>query len=35
VLGDAVAEAPELRPGPYTAETFEVHVEDDFVVLQI
>jgi nitrite reductase/ring-hydroxylating ferredoxin subunit len=24
----------ELRPGPYVAETFEVHVEDDYVVLE-
>ena len=24
----------ELRPGPYVAETFEVHVQDDYVVLE-
>ena len=24
----------QLRPGPYVAETFAVHVEDDFVVLE-
>jgi nitrite reductase/ring-hydroxylating ferredoxin subunit len=24
----------QLRPGPYVAETFEVHVQDDYVVLE-
>lgn len=26
--------ATQLRPGPYVAETFEVHVRDDYVVLE-
>jgi 3-phenylpropionate/trans-cinnamate dioxygenase ferredoxin subunit len=25
----------ELRPGPYVAETFDVHVQDDYVVLEV
>ena len=25
----------KLVPGPYTAETFEVRVEDDYVVLEV
>jgi nitrite reductase/ring-hydroxylating ferredoxin subunit len=33
-LGDDVrAEAPKRVPGPYVAETFEVNVEDEYVVL--
>jgi 3-phenylpropionate/trans-cinnamate dioxygenase ferredoxin subunit len=36
--GDVLAEIEDgetrLRPGPYVAETFEVHVEDDYVVLE-
>ena len=25
----------ELRPGPYVAETFDVHVQDNYVVLEV
>jgi hypothetical protein len=25
----------KLVPGPYTAETFEVKVEDDYIVLEV
>ena len=25
----------QLRRGPYVAETFEVHVQDDYVVLEV
>jgi nitrite reductase/ring-hydroxylating ferredoxin subunit len=35
LLADIDAGTAQLQPGPYTAETFEVHVEDDFVVLEI
>jgi nitrite reductase/ring-hydroxylating ferredoxin subunit len=33
VLAEIEAGATQLRPGPYVAETFEVRVEDDYVVL--
>ncbi len=33
-LQAAQAGETELRPGPYVAETFEVHVQDDYVVLE-
>jgi nitrite reductase/ring-hydroxylating ferredoxin subunit len=35
LLAEIETGTTDLRPGPYTAETFKVHVEDDFVVLQI
>jgi nitrite reductase/ring-hydroxylating ferredoxin subunit len=31
----AQAGEAELRPGPYVAETFDVHVQDDYVVLEV
>ncbi len=33
-IADAETGESELRPGPYVAETFEVHVQDDYVVLE-
>lgn len=35
LLAELQTEPSELRPGPYTAETFEVKVEDEFVVLHV
>jgi nitrite reductase/ring-hydroxylating ferredoxin subunit len=34
LLAEIEAGETELRPGPYVAETFEVHVQDDYVVLE-
>jgi 3-phenylpropionate/trans-cinnamate dioxygenase ferredoxin subunit len=34
LLAEIEAGESELRPGPYVAETFEVHVQDDYVVLE-
>jgi nitrite reductase/ring-hydroxylating ferredoxin subunit len=34
LLAEIEAGAPERRPGPYVAETFEVSVENDYVVLE-
>jgi 3-phenylpropionate/trans-cinnamate dioxygenase ferredoxin subunit len=33
VIAELEAGTTQLRPGPYVAETFEVRVEDDYVVL--
>jgi nitrite reductase/ring-hydroxylating ferredoxin subunit len=33
LLAEIESGTTELRPGPYVAETFEVRVEDDYVVL--
>jgi nitrite reductase/ring-hydroxylating ferredoxin subunit len=35
LLAELESEPAQLRPGPYTAETFEVRVEDEFVVLHV
>jgi nitrite reductase/ring-hydroxylating ferredoxin subunit len=35
LLAELSEEPTELRPGPYTAETFQVQVEDEFVVLHV
>jgi nitrite reductase/ring-hydroxylating ferredoxin subunit len=34
LLAEIEAGETELRPGPYVAETFEVHVQNDYVVLE-
>lgn len=34
LLAELQAGTTRLRPGPYTAETFAVHVEDEYVVLE-
>jgi nitrite reductase/ring-hydroxylating ferredoxin subunit len=34
LLAEIEAGETELRSGPYVAETFEVHVQDDYVVLE-
>jgi nitrite reductase/ring-hydroxylating ferredoxin subunit len=34
LLAELQEGATDLRPGPYVAETFEVRVEDDYVVLE-
>ena len=34
LLAEIESGETELRPGPYVAETFEVHVQDDYVVLE-
>jgi nitrite reductase/ring-hydroxylating ferredoxin subunit len=34
LLAEIEAGETELRPGPYVAETFQVHVQDDYVVLE-
>jgi nitrite reductase/ring-hydroxylating ferredoxin subunit len=34
LLAEIKAGETELRPGPYVAETFDVHVQDDYVVLE-
>lgn len=35
LLEELSADLGQLRPGPYTAETFAVKVEDEFVVLHL
>jgi nitrite reductase/ring-hydroxylating ferredoxin subunit len=34
LLAEIESGETELRPGPYVAETFQVHVQDDYVVLE-
>jgi hypothetical protein len=34
LLAEIESGESELRPGPYVAETFKVHVQDDYVVLE-